>query len=68
MIIHETRWKCDYCGAVSPVTEEEYIAPPGWLIHHYSFYTKHHFCCQSHLDKWLKSGVKTDDIVRSEDA
>lgn len=62
MIITEYRWKCDWCGAVSPAQKIKDKAPYLWrqyipfldhpvagsLIH----ITKVHFCCQQHLDEW----------------
>jgi len=49
--ILERRWRCDYCGCVSPVLEEE--SPRGWRFEytdHSSF--DHHFCCTIHEVLW----------------
>jgi len=62
MIIQETRWKCDYCGVVSPVIDEGQEAPNGW---HQLFYSggymvfdrnqervpNFQYCCQDHAIK-----------------
>jgi hypothetical protein len=63
MIIHETRWKCDYCGVVSPVIEEGQEAPNGWEMINMNVKVGldtvrigRHFCCQTHrqaeIDMW----------------
>jgi len=47
-IITETRWKCDYCGCVSPV-----LVPTGEFSGHempkgWNKFIDRHFCCGLH--------------------
>jgi hypothetical protein len=73
MIIHETRWKCDYCGAVSPVIEEGFWGPNGWLDMYrvresniYAMREEYHFCCSEHLTRHeKKTGISLDPIDHS---
>ena len=58
-ILTETRWKCDYCGNVSPVTEEK--TPLGWIelsviqeVRTVGYTDTLHFCTEAHKQAWLK--------------
>lgn len=75
-IIKETRWKCDYCGAVSPVVEEG-EKPKGWLeiwsagayfIEYIPGYKPdYHFCCNKHAKLHKKKWESmTDEQIMSE--
>ncbi len=45
--IIEHRWKCDYCGVVSPVFMDNY--PKGWVFDYATHSTlDKHFCCAYH--------------------
>jgi hypothetical protein len=74
MIIHETRWKCDYCGAVSPIVGHDEI-PAGWMFYQPFLAPSDrkkgvftvmecyiHFCCMDHQNKWL-----TEQRAKSQD-
>lgn len=60
-IITEQRWKCDYCGVVSPVIGE--AAPHGWLSIAFSLEVRAYggkilrgveFCCDFHKMLWIE--------------
>lgn len=58
MIITQYRWKCDFCGVYSPVTEPD-TQPPGWVIvsgtavsDGVTHVDHFEFCCDRHFAFW----------------
>jgi len=68
--ILERRWKCDYCGNVSPVLTNA-IPPNGWVVvrrgDHKSGYimTDLHFCCALHETLYISR--RADVVVMTEE-
>ena len=56
-IITETRWKCDYCGNVSPVIGFP-GAPNGWVTDGIHAIDILHFCCKAHEVLWQQQQEK----------
>ena len=61
-IITEYRWKCDYCGNVSPrlLDETAVTSPPGWVKYHTptSPPSVLYFCQHAHYEAWLAEREK----------
>lgn len=57
-ILQTYRWKCDYCGAVSPGMGQG-ERPMGWIRGLYGLAPMfvntevHHFCCSDHERQWM---------------
>jgi hypothetical protein len=61
MILIEYRWKCEYCGTVSPALSAPDGRPPGWTSHEVFDESllpilpgKYHFCSKPHFDAWCR--------------
>lgn len=59
--IHERRWRCNWCGVVSPVLEPfkdtffTYVRPLGWIEYTeeaWKYPGPYHFCCTLHETLW----------------
>ena len=58
-ILLERRYKCDFCGCVSPVHVSGQFPVKGWVVGKgYNYWTfpeeddLYHFCCGSHQTLW----------------
>ncbi len=64
MILTEHRWKCDYCGIVSPAMTNPKEQPRGWLTTRLTDGISrkraavNHFCCADHMQRFLHPGTE----------
>ncbi len=57
-ILTEYRWKCNYCGNVSPALKYDEDKPRGWKAFRKVMNTPH-FCTDAHRAAWLaETGAK----------